>query len=279
MSSSTEASETTQMVTPGGATKPKMQSVWAITWQRGLAELFAIVLFGVFAVHARTMSSVPGPEIGNYLSGFAYFAAAFATNIIFGAYMASYLSFHVLFTIWFGWDWVDNPARLKWSSQRVWIPTVVQIIVQGGAWFIVAVIGWGIFRSTAFNLALALTVPTIGDGVVFLLEFLGKLLIDLVVIFSAKYNSVWSWFAVSLSLGVAVAVLGPITGGSLNAWRSLAIPLVQGADLSPVGNELVQLAYWGSELAAPIAAVVIKVLLFNNNKAKPGFRPINAKQT
>jgi len=223
--------------------------------QKGFGELVSVLMICLLAVYARAIASGAGAVLGAYEFGAGFMAVVFAVSVIFGQYGTGFGAFHVLLAS-FLYD--ENRAR-GFSAEVVWSHVVIAI-VQIGAWFLAAFLASVLLPDPTFNRAMALTPELAGYPLfcVFVFELLGKMLIDHVYVFSSQaYNGVWGAFANSVLLGALVAILGPLTGGSLNFFRSLGPHVIEGsvATLAIVPHVI-------SEIVAPILTVIIKVLLF-----------------
>lgn len=257
-------SSSTEPLNVEEASKTARRPVWRIVAQRGFAELLGTLFVGVIALHARTFSSNPASgTISPFQAGFAYFATLFASFMLFGQFWAGFTTPGLLLSFWGFWNRLPIAKTYSAGNRRAWIPNLwLLFFFQPAGAAIAAAIGWGIFNNSAFNLSLASPSPSINDGVVFLLETLGTALVALVQLHTLQHSSTWSWIAVSITYGALVAVLNPITGGVLNPWFTLFAPWFDGADLSPTGNTLVQLAYFGAAVAGPIIAVIVAYLFY-----------------
>jgi len=265
------STETTPLIKPERTPGDPCTIQWLPTAQRIFGCVASILFFGLLAVYARTIFSATGSPINFFEYGWLHAMLVFVVNFIFGQYTTSYLSFHALLATWLAYcPRVKNDSAF---NSGVWVPYLLIAIFQAGAWFLVAVIAFGVFPEPPFNRDLTSPVPfanTTGleQFRVFLFETLGKMLIDAVWVYSLHFkggSTPWRFAAHGVAYGAAVAVLGPLTGGSVNFWRSFAVHVVE-------GTLTTTMAVWqeiASEFAAPFLIVLVFVFLYR--------RPMKAK--
>jgi glycerol uptake facilitator-like aquaporin len=246
---------------------------WRIAANRVLRELLGVILVGIFAVHAQTFASKAGTIIpDSFQVGVAHFGTLFASLAWSLPSVAGLTSVHLLLASFLCWyDAIPGAMTsfpmLGWKSIVSNIAVLVTILV---GFYVTGLIGVGIFEDAAsappnadILFSLNKSSPNFNLGWVFVLELLGKFFIDVVLFVTISQNKIASAFLVALVYGVMVAVLGPITGGSLNAARSTGQYLA----FRTYGNsvpaalatqiETVQWTYWVSEIVAPIVALVV----------------------
>lgn len=137
------------------------------------------------------------------------------------------------------WDWYVIGDHLL-----IWIGQFVGFLL--GAWLLSAV--------TPPALSCTVILPALGNGLGTLFEGLGTLV--LIHVFVLAVHRRTSGMTGIIGLGFAelslIAVFSPITGGSLNFFRSLGVALVLGGTCND------SLGYY---IAATVAAIVLAVLL------------------
>jgi hypothetical protein len=249
----------------------KAMPTWKITLNRFARELFGVILVGIFAVHAQTFASRGGASIpDSFEVGVAHFGTLFASLAWSLPSVAGLTSVHLLIAAFLRWYDAIPPNSAGYFPMLGWtslISNLFVLIAILAGFYVTGLIGVAIFEVPPANIdvlfTLSTSAATFSLGFVFLLEFLGKFFIDLVLLVTIAQSKLVSSFLVALVYGVMVAVLGPITGGSLNAARSsgqyLAFRTL--GNSVPVGTEsqieTVQWTYWVSEIAAPILAWVV----------------------
>jgi hypothetical protein len=250
---------------------------WQTTLLRLGLTLFTVVLVGIFAVHARTF---PAETTGTIPSNSAVGAVHFVTeaaSLLWGLQSVAGLnSLGLLLVSWLAiYNFVDKKFYDVLGTTVV-VSSIVTYLIVAVGFFVTGLIGAGLFSQGAQQLAL--DIPAAAGGAynvlfVLLLEFLAKLFVYIVFLVTtsgmAVNSAVGLWIA-SLATaavnGVMIAVLRDITGGSLNATRSLGTALgylaVEGND-TQVENAL-EIAGWGflSEIAAVLVSWVLIKYVF-----------------
>ena len=234
--------------------RKKGMSLGMMLLQKGLGELLTVVLVSL-AVYSATIADGVGSPINLSEYGLRFSGIVFAVGVVFAQYGTGFGAAHLLIASFLN----DEKRERGFSKEVVWSHVVI-LVVQAGAWFLAAYIMSLLLPDPAFDRTLALTPSLAGYSLfgVFVFELLGKMLLDHVFVFSAEaYNGVWGVFANSLALGVLIAILGGLTGGSLNFFRSLGPHVVEGSlstlDIVP---------HLASEIVAPVLTVIIKALVY-----------------
>jgi hypothetical protein len=257
----------------------KKATTLRISVNRSVRELFGIILVNIFASHARTFAAEAGLAPGSVPSqlavGLVHFVTLAASLLWSIKSIAGLTSIGLLVLSWLSFDTLA-PREYDWLSWRAIVSTIVVLVVQFVAFFLSGWIGAAIFSETAQ--LLVLDAPAVGFSLwfVFLLELLGKFfvyLVFLVTTAAALSNKLDIWvasLATAATYGTMVGVLGPLTGGSLNAVRSLmnwcAFAIEHDETLAAAQRTIdAQGAAWASEAGAIILAfLVVKFLVCGN---------------
>lgn len=224
--------------------------------QKGFGELIGVLAVGLLAVNAQAIATAAGAPLGAYGVGAGFGIIAMAAGLIFARFGTVHLALHVTLASYL----CDEGASGR-GAERTWAHLVIAI-TTAVAWLAAAGLSIVLLPTPPFDRTLGLTVPlpAIASSflIVFVFELLGKMLIDHVFLFSAQaYKGVWGVVGGSVLLGGLVAILGPLTGGSLNFWRSFMPHLVEGELASlPIAAHIV------SEIVAPLLTAVIKCFLY-----------------
>lgn len=224
--------------------------------QKGFGELIGTLAVGLLAVNAQAIATAAGAPLGAYGVGAGFGIIAMAAGLIFSQFGTVHLASHITIASFL----CDEGASGR-GAERGWAHLVIFLTTIVG-WLAAAGLSILLLPTPPFNRDLGFTVPlpAIADSflIVFIFELLGKMLLDHVFLFSAQaYKGVWGVVGGSVLLGGLVAILGPLTGGSLNFWRSFWIHLVEGQlGLLPIAAHIV------SEIVAPLLTAIIKCFLY-----------------
>ncbi len=240
--------------------QPKKVSGLLNLSRRVLGEVIAATIMTFFAVYSGTLFSYDGgAAISAVMVFLAYASASFATGLIFSRYGTAHLAAWATISAIFG----DENCKGRSKRQR---SNGIMLLVTPGAWLLAAVIARYTLGAAGFDRSLGLNKPPVSleDSffTIFFLETLAKTVLCHIQLFSSsKFRGMWGALGSSLFLGLAVVVLGNVTGGSINFWRSVGVAVVEGetADLQLV-------AYGLSEIAAPVLAIVVKRVFFPTQK-------------
>lgn len=215
-----------------------------------VGSLLTAFLFGALSVPAAVYAiGFGGPALSNWEYGGVAAAVLFATGLVFNQWEA-----------WHHFAPHLSIAGVLWDEERkfTWWTALYTLICSVGSlagYFISHAIAMGIVSFSTAN-ASTLTSATFGQD--FYFEFIGMLLVSHVFLFSSReFGGVWGVVGIAVLQGALIAAFGPVTGGSFNFWRTLAVGALEG-NLSLTG--------WGPKLiatiVAPIITAIVKLLLF-----------------
>jgi hypothetical protein len=225
-------------------------------FKKGFGELIATLAVGLLAVNAQAIATAAGAPLGAYGVGAGFAIVAMAAGLIFAQFGTVHLATHITLA-----SFLCDESSSGRGAERMWAHLVIALVTIAG-WAAAAGLSIVLLPDPTFNRALGGTVPlpAIADSfaIVFVFELLGKMLLDHVFLFSAQaYKGVWGVVGGSVLLGGLVAILGPLTGGSLNFFRSLFVHVFEGQlAVLPIAAHIV------SELVAPILTALIKCFLY-----------------
>jgi hypothetical protein len=257
----------------------KKASTVRISINRAVRELFGIILVNIFASHARVFAAEAGLAPGSVPSqlavGLVHFVTLAASLLWSIKSIAGLTSIGLLVLSWLSFDSLA-PREYDWLSYRAIVSTIVVLVIQFVAFFLSGWIGAAIFSQT--SQLLVLDAPAAGFSLwfVFLLELLGKFFVYLVFLATTAAGvggklDVWvAALATAATYGTMVGVLGPLTGGSLNAVRSLmnwCAFAIEHDETLPAAQLTIdaQGAAWASEAGAILLAfLVVKFLVCGN---------------
>lgn len=219
-----------------------------------VGALLTSFLIAALAVPAKEYAlGFLAPGLTSWEYGGITAAVIFATGLVFNQFDAWH---HFLPHLSIAGLLYDEGRCLTWLSV---LRTLICMAGSLGGYFIGHAIAMSI---VSFDISGASTLTNVTFGPDFYFEFIGMLLICHVFLFSSReFWGVWGVVGIAVLQGALIAAFGPVTGGSFNFWRTLAVGALEG-NLGATG--------WGAKLlatfVAPILTVIIKMLLYSSTR-------------
>lgn len=213
--------------------------------QTFLGSLITSFMFGALSVPAAVYAIGFGfPALSNWEYGGIATVVLLATGLVFNQWRAWH---HFTPNLSIACLLHDEECKMTWWKALL---TLIGVVGSLGGYFIAHAIAGAI---VSFSTANASTLTSVTFGPDFYFEFLGMLLVTHVFLFSSmEFSGVWGVVGISVLQGGLIAAFGPVTGGSFNFWRTLAVGVIEG-NLGLTG--------WGPKLLATIVAPILTAII------------------